>query len=87
MNAEQLPGQKATVVDRLLTGVVTAVARWPWLVLGAFASAAPEHFVAYVRDPKKENARAQMPGNPDYDDATLQALRDYFATFVPAEKR
>jgi mono/diheme cytochrome c family protein len=59
----------------------------PWLVLGAFASAAPEHFVAYVRDPKKENAQAQMPGNSDYDDATLQALRDYFAAFVAAEKR
>jgi mono/diheme cytochrome c family protein len=59
----------------------------PWPVLGAFASAAPEYFVAYVRDPKKENAQAQMPGNPGYDDATLRALRDYFATFVPAEKR
>jgi mono/diheme cytochrome c family protein len=59
----------------------------PWPVLGAFASAAPEYFVAYVRDPKKENAQAQMPGNPAYDDAKLRALRDYFATFVPAEKR
>jgi mono/diheme cytochrome c family protein len=59
----------------------------PWLALGVFASGAPEYFSAYVRDPKKENAQAQMPGNPDYDDATLQALRDYFATFVPAEKR
>jgi mono/diheme cytochrome c family protein len=59
----------------------------PWLVLGAFASAAPAYFSAYVRDPKKENAQAQMPGNPGYDDATLRALRDYFATFVPAEKR
>ena len=59
----------------------------PWLVLSAFASAAPAYFSAYVRDPKKENAQAQMPGNPGYDDATLRALRDYFATFVPAEKR
>ena len=59
----------------------------PWPVLGAFASAAPEYFVAYVRDPKKENAQAQMPGNRGYDDATLRALRDYFATFVPAEQR
>jgi mono/diheme cytochrome c family protein len=59
----------------------------PWLALGVFASGAPEYFSAYVRDPKKENAQAQMPGNPDYDDATLRALRDYFATFVPAEKR
>jgi mono/diheme cytochrome c family protein len=59
----------------------------PWLALGVFASGAPEYFSAYVRDPKKENAQAQMPGNPDYDDATLRALRDYFATFVPAEIR
>ena len=59
----------------------------PWLALGVFASGAPEYFSAYVSDPKKENAQAQMPGNPDYDDATLRALRDYFATFVPAEKR
>ena len=59
----------------------------PWLVLSVFASAAPAYFSAYVRDPKKENAQAQMPGNPGYDDATLRALRDYFATFVPAEKR
>jgi len=59
----------------------------PWLVLSAFASAAPAYFSAYVGNPKKENAQAQMPGNPGYDDATLRALRDYFATFVPAEKR
>ena len=58
----------------------------PWLVLGAFASAAPEYFSAYVRDPKKENAQAQMPGNPAYDDATLHALRNYFATFAGAQK-
>jgi len=59
----------------------------PWLVLSAFASAAPAYFSAYVRNPKKENAQAEMPGNPGYDDATLRALRDYFATFVLAEKR
>ena len=59
----------------------------PWLVLSAFASAAPAYFSAYVGNPKKENAQAQMPGNPGYDGATLRALRDYFATFVPAEKR
>jgi len=58
----------------------------PWLVLSAFASAAPAYFSTYVRDPKKENTQAQMPGNPGYDDATLRALPDYFGTFVP-EKR
>ncbi len=59
----------------------------PWLVLAAFASAAPEYFSAYVRDPKSTNAIAQMPANPVYDDATIRALRDYFATFLPAENQ
>ena len=59
----------------------------PWLVLGRFASAAPEYFSAYVRDPKKQNQQAQMPGNSTYDDSTLRALRDYFATFAPVETR
>ena len=44
----------------------------PWLVLAALASSAPDYFSAYVRDPKKENANAQMPGNPGYDDATIR---------------
>jgi hypothetical protein len=29
---------------------------------------------------------AGLPANPAYDEATIRALRDYFATFVPAEK-
>ncbi len=58
----------------------------PWLVLAAWAAASPEYFAAYVRDPKKKNRHAEMPGNPGYDDATVRALRDYFATFIPAEK-
>ena len=58
----------------------------PWLVLAAWASASPEYFSAYVRDPKKKNRHAEMPGNPSYDGATIQALREYFATFLSAEK-
>jgi mono/diheme cytochrome c family protein len=58
----------------------------PWLVLAAWASASPEYFSAYVRDPKKKNPHAEMPGNPSYDGATIQALREYFATFLSAEK-
>jgi mono/diheme cytochrome c family protein len=58
----------------------------PWLVLGSWASADPEQFEGYVRDPKKLNAHAEMPGNPSYDDATLRALRNYFATFILSEK-
>ena len=57
-----------------------------WSLLAASASRAPEYFSAYVRNPKGENAMAQMPGNPGYDDATIRALRDYFATFAPAAK-
>jgi mono/diheme cytochrome c family protein len=58
-----------------------------WKVLAAFASSAPDYFAAYVRDPKTKNASAQMPGNPGYDDATIGALRDYFATFAVAGKQ
>jgi len=57
-----------------------------WQVLAAFASSAPDYFSAYVRDPKSKNVSAQMPANPNYDDSTINALRDYFATFAPAGK-
>jgi mono/diheme cytochrome c family protein len=56
-------------------------AKRPWLVLTTWATASPEYFGAYVRDPKSKNARAQMPGNPNYDDATIRALISYFRTF------
>jgi mono/diheme cytochrome c family protein len=60
----------------------------PWLVLAAWAAAAPEYFSAYVRDPRKKNRHSEMPANRGYDDATIRAIRDYFATFIPlpAEK-
>jgi cytochrome c1 len=35
-----------------------------------------------VRNPQSKNPHAQMPGNPRYDDATLQALTAYFRTFT-----
>jgi mono/diheme cytochrome c family protein len=53
----------------------------PWIVLSAWAAASPKYFAAYVRNPQSRNPRAQMPGNPGYDDATLRALIDYFRTF------
>ena len=53
----------------------------PWLVLSARATASPERFAAYVRNPKSQNPQAQMPPNPGYDDATLAALTAYFRTF------
>lgn len=60
----------------------------PWLVLAAWAAASPEYFSAYVRDPKKKNRHAEMPANRGYDDVTIRAIREYFATFisVSAEK-
>jgi len=53
----------------------------PWLVLSAWAAASPKYFADYVRNPQSRNPRAQMPGNPGYDDATLGALISYFKTF------
>jgi len=58
----------------------------PWLVLATWANASPEYFGAYVRDPKAKNPRTQMPGNSNYDDATIHALISYFRTFVAEGK-
>jgi len=58
----------------------------PWLVLAAWATAAPEYFTAYVRNPRAKNPHAQMPGNPNFDDATIQALISYFRVFLVLEK-
>jgi mono/diheme cytochrome c family protein len=58
----------------------------PWPVLAAWAATSPEYFLAYVREPKQRNSQAEMPANPGYDNATISALRDYFATFAPREK-
>lgn len=57
-----------------------------WAVLGALAFASPDYFAAYVREPKKKNPRAEMPGNPSYDQETIEALRAYFQTFAPQER-
>ncbi len=69
-----------------MDGVGGQKARHPWLVLSAWATASPEHFVAYVRNPPSQNPAAQMPANPNYDHATLQALIAYFRTFQSPEK-
>lgn len=53
----------------------------PWLVLSAWATASPKYFADYMRNPLSRNPRAQMPGNPGYDDATIGALTAYFKTF------
>jgi mono/diheme cytochrome c family protein len=56
----------------------------PWLVLSAWAAASPKYFADYVRNPQSGNPRAQMPGNPGYNDATIGALIAYFKTFSPS---
>jgi mono/diheme cytochrome c family protein len=58
----------------------------PWEVLTAWAIASPDYFAAYVRNPQSKNPHAQMPGNPNYDDATVEALILYFQTFNVQEK-
>jgi mono/diheme cytochrome c family protein len=52
-----------------------------WRLLGTMAAKSPHDFAAYIHDPRAENPSAQMPGNPQYDDATLAALTAYFRTF------
>src|SRR2546421_8105669 len=54
----------------------------PWTVLATWASASPEYFAAYIRNPKSKNPKSDMPGFPAYDDATIAALNAYFRTFV-----
>jgi mono/diheme cytochrome c family protein len=58
-----------------------------WLVVSTIAAGAPDFFMAYVRDPKSKSPQAQMPGNPEYDAATLHALAAYFKAFAAAPNR
>ncbi|HEX4002507.1 MAG TPA: c-type cytochrome [Candidatus Acidoferrales bacterium] len=53
-----------------------------WTVISAIATSSPDFFAEYVRNPQSKNPRAQMPGNPEYDGATLHALAAYFRTFA-----
>jgi mono/diheme cytochrome c family protein len=54
----------------------------PWQVLAIWASASPERFARYVRNPQGVNAKSQMAASPKYDEATIAALIDYFKTFT-----
>ncbi len=57
-----------------------------WGDLTRKAATDPKYFDTYVRTPKLINAHTQMAGNPEYDAATLHALRRYFATFAEASR-
>ncbi len=52
-----------------------------WEVVARRAAADPEWFDGYVRNPKRTNPASEMAANPQYDDATLRALRAYFKPF------
>jgi mono/diheme cytochrome c family protein len=53
-----------------------------WSGIAFFADSSPQGFSAYVRDPRSVTPSAEMPGNPAYDDATVEALLVYFRTFL-----
>src|ERR1700688_4468984 len=52
-----------------------------WESLSLLAAPSPRAFPAYIRAPLAKNSSAQMPGNPQSNDATLAALTAYFRTF------
>jgi len=54
-----------------------------WETLGRISQISPIDFARYIKDPKSVNGLAQMPGFPEYDEATLSALAAYFQTFAP----
>jgi len=60
--------------------------RLNWAGIAFFVDASPKDFAAYVRNPKTLVKTAEMPGNPGYDDATVEALIAYFRTFLPKGK-
>jgi mono/diheme cytochrome c family protein len=47
----------------------------------------PKRFDAYVRFPKEINPQSKMAASPQYDDATLSALRRYFSNFAKGGTR
>jgi mono/diheme cytochrome c family protein len=59
---------------------------YTWQALSGTAIASPEIFMSYIRNPLAQNPQAQMPGNKDYDNATLHALVAYFHSFSAQAK-
>jgi mono/diheme cytochrome c family protein len=57
-----------------------------WFGIAFIASDSPRAFSAYVRNPQRVAPSAQMPGNPSYDDATIEALILYFRTIFAQGK-
>src|SRR5579863_547135 len=57
-----------------------------WAGIAFFVDSSPKDFAAYVRNPRSAVKTAEMPGNPGYDDATVEALMAYFRTFLAKGK-
>jgi len=57
-----------------------------WEGIGLVAALNPRPFADYVRNPQKIAQDAEMPANPNYDDATMLALISYFRTFFTKAK-
>lgn len=56
-----------------------------WMQLAALAKSDPARFRRIIRDPVAVSPTAKMPGQPGYDEATLDALTAYFRTFADAD--
>ena len=56
-----------------------------WNVLSVLSMHSTDFFTAYVRNPQSKTPQAQMPGNPSYNEATIQAITSYFQTFSAKE--
>jgi mono/diheme cytochrome c family protein len=56
-------------------------------MIGMLAKSSPDFFAKYVRTPQAVNPKSNMAGSPQYDDATIAALRAYFTTFTTAEQK
>ena len=57
-----------------------------WLTLAESAHRDPSKFRQTIRNPASVNPKTKMPAQPDYDDATLNALAAYFNTFAVRER-
>jgi mono/diheme cytochrome c family protein len=66
--------------SRLGEGGKKSTALWSDVAKKAITD--PQRFDAYVRFPKKMNPQSNMAASPQYDDATLSALRRYFSSFA-----
>jgi mono/diheme cytochrome c family protein len=53
-----------------------------WTMLSVWADKQPTYFASYIKNPQAFNANARIPGNPQYDTATLNAITAYFKSVV-----